>query len=94
MRKVRLQAELLANIDVPVLILGESGTRKEVAARLTHKLSSRSRSKFLKVNCARVAEAVLSSDPVLIGSDRHLFALTPAGQLERTEKVVYLQIQA
>jgi hypothetical protein len=53
MRKVCLQAKLLANIDVPVLILGESSTGKEVAARLIHKLSSRSQRKFLKVNCAR-----------------------------------------
>jgi DNA-binding NtrC family response regulator len=32
MRKARIQSELLANIDVPVLILGESGTGKEVIA--------------------------------------------------------------
>lgn len=52
MQKVRLQVEILANIDVPVLILGESGTGKEVTAHLIHKLSARSERRFLKVNCA------------------------------------------
>jgi transcriptional regulator of aromatic amino acid metabolism len=93
MRKVRLQAVLLANIDVP----GPSSARadqKGIAARLTHKLSSRPRSKFLKVNCARVADEVISSDPVLTGPDRHLFTLAPPGNLRELEKIVYLQIQA
>lgn len=52
MRKIRRQAELFANIDVPVLITGESGTGKEVLARLIHKLSARSDRRFLKVDCA------------------------------------------
>src|SRR5215469_5137046 len=39
MNKVRLQAELLANLEVPVLITGESGSGKEVIAQLIHKLS-------------------------------------------------------
>jgi DNA-binding NtrC family response regulator len=39
MRKLRAQAELLAEIDAPVLICGESGSGKETAARLIHQLS-------------------------------------------------------
>jgi two-component system response regulator AtoC len=71
MRKVRIQADLLANINVPVLILGESGTGKEVTAHLIHKLSSRSQQKFLKVNCAALPGELLESE--LFGYERGAF---------------------
>jgi len=71
MRKVRIQADLLANINVPVLILGESGTWKEVTARLIHKLSSRSQRTFLKVNCAALPAELLESE--LFGYERGAF---------------------
>jgi two-component system, NtrC family, response regulator AtoC len=51
MRKIVSQAELLAEVDVPVLILGEAGSGKEAVARLIHRLSVRSGFRFLKVNC-------------------------------------------
>src|ERR1700730_6032447 len=68
MHKVRTQSELLADIDVPVLILGESGTGKEVTAHLIHKLSSRSQRKFLRVNCAALPAELLESE--LFGYER------------------------
>jgi len=71
MRKVRIQADLLSNINVPVLILGESGTGKEVTAHLIHKLSSRSHQKFLKVNCAALPGELLESE--LFGYERGAF---------------------
>jgi two-component system, NtrC family, response regulator AtoC len=71
MHKVRLQAELLANIDMPVLILGESGTGKEITAHLIHKLSSRSQRRFLKVNCAALPGELLESE--LFGYERGAF---------------------
>jgi two-component system response regulator AtoC len=71
MHKVRLQSELLANIDVPVLILGESGTGKEITAHLIHKLSSRSQRRFLKVNCAALPGELLESE--LFGYERGAF---------------------
>jgi DNA-binding NtrC family response regulator len=83
MRKVRIQAELLANINVPVLILGESGTGKEVTAHLIHKLSSRSHQKFLKVNCAALPGELLESE--LFGYERGAFTgamRTKPGQFE------------
>jgi two-component system, NtrC family, response regulator AtoC len=83
MRKVRIQAELLANINVPVLILGESGTGKEVTAHLIHKLSSRSQQRFLKVNCAALPGELLESE--LFGYERGAFTgamRTKAGQFE------------
>ncbi len=62
MRKIRAQASLVANVDIPVLLLGESGTGKEVLARLIHKLSSRARRTFLKVNCAALPADLLESE--------------------------------
>lgn len=62
MRKLRAQAELLAQVNAPVLILGENGSGKELAARLIHKLSVRSGFRFLKVNCAALPGDVLESE--------------------------------
>jgi two-component system response regulator AtoC len=68
MRKLRAQAELLAQASVPVLILGESGSGKDTAARLIHKLSVRSGFKFLKVNCSALPGDLLETE--LFGYDR------------------------
>ena len=87
MHKVRIQSELLANIDVPVLILGESGTGKEVTAHLIHKLSSRSQRRFLKVNCAALPGELLESE--LFGYERGAFTgamRTKPGKFELGDK--------
>jgi DNA-binding NtrC family response regulator len=87
MNKVRLQAELLANMDVPVLIVGESGTGKEVIAQLIHKLSTRSDRPFLKINCAALAGDPLERE--LFGYERRasIDALsTKAGKFELCNK--------
>lgn len=55
MRKLRAQAELLAQVSAPVFILGELGSGKELAARLIHKLSVRGGFRFLKVDCSTLA---------------------------------------
>jgi two-component system response regulator AtoC len=68
MRKLRAQAELLAQANVPVLILGENGSGKDTAARLIHKLSVRSGFKFLKVNCAALPGDLLETE--LFGYER------------------------
>jgi DNA-binding NtrC family response regulator len=62
MRKLRNQAKLVANVDIPVLLLGESGSGKEVVAKLIHKYSARSHRTFLKVNCAAVPSELLESE--------------------------------
>ncbi|HZP17916.1 MAG TPA: sigma-54 dependent transcriptional regulator [Terriglobales bacterium] len=62
MRNLRSQADLVAKVDIPVLMLGESGTGKEVMARLIHKLSPRAHRTFLKVNCAAVPADLLESE--------------------------------
>jgi two-component system, NtrC family, response regulator AtoC len=51
MHKLRAQAELVAQVDIPVLLLGESGTGKEIFARIVHVVSPRAHGPFLKVNC-------------------------------------------
>lgn len=62
MRKVRAEAAQVAMINVPVLMLGESGVGKEVVARLIHKLSPRAHRTFLKVNCAALPSELLESE--------------------------------
>ncbi len=69
MRNLRTQAELLAVANVPVLILGESGSGKETAARLIHKLSVRSGFGFAKVNCAALPSDLLEIE--LFGCKRN-----------------------
>jgi two-component system, NtrC family, response regulator AtoC len=87
MREVHRQAQLLAVLDVPVLILGESGTGKEAVAHLIHKLSSRSQNKFFKINCAALPDQVLESE--LFGCERGAFTgaiPTKTGRLELCDK--------
>lgn len=51
-RDVREEIASLANLDIPVLILGKSGTGKEIIARDIHRNSSRGTNVFMPVNCA------------------------------------------
>jgi two-component system, NtrC family, response regulator AtoC len=86
-QKLRAQAELLAEADVPVLILGEAGSGKDTVARLIHKLSVRSGFSFLKVNCADMPGELLEAE--LFGSERKSTThsgRTGPGKLERAEK--------
>ena len=71
MREIESQCVLVARADLPVLLLGESGTGKEVAAMLIHKMSSRSKRNFLKVNCAAMPADLLESE--LFGYEQGAF---------------------
>jgi two-component system response regulator AtoC len=62
MQQVRQQAALIAKVDVPVLILGESGVGKEVVARFIHQQSLRRDKSWTKVNCAAVPNELLESE--------------------------------
>jgi two-component system response regulator AtoC len=62
MRKIRAQVAQVARVDIPVLLLGESGVGKEVLARLIHKLSRRSGKTMVKVNCAALPLDLLESE--------------------------------
>ena len=84
MRKLRAQAELLAETNVPVLIMGESGSGKETTARLIHQLSVRSGFGFAKVNCAALPSDLLQAE--LFGSERNGNGMPKLGKLELCDK--------
>jgi len=52
----------LAGVDVPVLLLGESGVGKEVVARRIHNSSPRARARFVKLNCAALPAELIESE--------------------------------
>jgi two-component system, NtrC family, response regulator AtoC len=62
MKKIRSQITQLAKVEIPVLLLGESGVGKEVVARLIHKLSPRASRPSVKVNCAAIPADLLESE--------------------------------
>jgi DNA-binding NtrC family response regulator len=62
MQKIRAQVAQVAKVDMPVLLLGESGAGKEVLARLIHKLSRRAGKPMMKVNCAALPHELLESE--------------------------------
>jgi two-component system response regulator AtoC len=62
MQTLRAQAELLAQANVPVLIVGEVGTGRETAARLIHMRSVRSSFRFMKVNCGALPGDLLERE--------------------------------
>ena len=62
MLELQRQIERVAGVDVPVLLLGESGVGKEFAARTLHARSSRAGRTFLKINCAALPSELLESE--------------------------------
>lgn len=62
MRKVIREAKKMAQLDAPILIIGETGTGKELLARACHHASSRANKPFLAVNCAAMPDNVAESE--------------------------------
>lgn len=80
---LRATIDRVARTELPVLILGESGTGKDVVARAMHYSSSRERHPYIPINCAAIAETLLESE--LFGHEKGAFTganETRAGKFE------------
>lgn len=71
LRQVMERVEMVSRSDVPVLILGETGTGKELVARAIHTRSDRHNGPFLRVNCGAIPRELIDSQ--LFGHEKGSF---------------------
>src|SRR6266550_1981126 len=86
MQRLFQTIERLGPSDVTVMVLGESGSGKELVAQAIHQLSARSRKAFVAVNCGALPENLIESE--LFGHERGSFtgaARTHRGCFERAD---------
>jgi formate hydrogenlyase transcriptional activator len=83
LKRALSQVELVAPAATAVLILGETGTGKELIARAIHNLSPRRERTFVKINCAAIPAGLLESE--LFGHERGAFTGALAQKIGRFE---------
>jgi len=83
MQRVRERIEKVAPAPSNVLILGETGTGKELVARALHELSGRVRAPFVATNCAAIPETMVEAE--LFGHERGAFTGAVAARPGRFE---------
>ena len=83
LREVLRKARVVAPTDSTVLLLGETGTGKELVARSVHDLSTRYENTFVKLNCAAVPSGLLESE--LFGHEKGAFTGAVSQKVGRIE---------
>jgi formate hydrogenlyase transcriptional activator len=83
LRRVQRQVEVVAPTDANVLILGETGTGKELVARAIHRMSPRTKLPFVTLNCAAIPTGLLESE--LFGYERGAFTGALSQKIGRFE---------
>jgi len=83
LKRVLGQAEVVAPTDATVLLLGETGTGKEMVAQAIHRLSARRKRPFITLNCAAIPTGLLESE--LFGYERGAFTGALAQKIGRFE---------
>jgi formate hydrogenlyase transcriptional activator len=83
LRRVLVQVSKVAPTDCTVLVLGETGTGKELIARAIHNRSKRSNRAFIRVNCAAIPSSLIASE--LFGHERGSFTGATQRRLGRFE---------
>ncbi len=82
-RQVLKEIEQVSATQATVLVMGETGTGKELVARAVHSLSNRNEKPFIKINCASIPESLLESE--LFGHKKGAFTGAIANRKGRFE---------